>query len=147
MVELSPTLSSAPSYVDAVDIARPSTPCSLENFGTGGLDSSASRKSRWKRPRATQINTSASEVDKQRPKVLAKTRLAANRYRLWQKEYVKNLEQGCKKEVEQTHTKSSIVNLFNKRSYASKEQLIRQHGLCNCFHVRGKSDIRDRLSN
>jgi hypothetical protein len=118
-VKLSPISSPTSSHVDAIDIARPSTPCGLENFGTGGPDLSASRKSRRKRSKATQINTSASETDKQRAKALAKNRVAANRYRLRQKEYVKNLELRCK-EVEETYIKSSIVNLSSKRSYASK---------------------------
>jgi hypothetical protein len=146
-VESSPILSPASSHVDAIDRARPSTLCSPENFGPGGPDSSGSRKGRRKRSRATQINTSASQTDKQRAKVLAKNRMAANRYRLRQKEYVKNLEQRCKKEVEQTHIKSSIVKSLQQEIVRLKEELIRQSSLCNCMHVRGRSDIRDRLSS
>lgn len=146
-VEPSPILSPTSSHADAVDIARPSTPCSPENFGSGGPDSSVSRKGRRKRSRVTQINTSASETDKQRAKVLAKNRMAANRYRLRQKEYIKNLEQRCKEEVEQTHIKSSIVKSLQQEIVRLKEELIRQSSLCNCMHIRGRSDTRDRLSS
>src|SRR5271170_233274 len=137
-VEPSPILSPTSSRVDAINITTPSTLRSPDNFGTGGPDSSVSGKGRRKRCRATQINTSASETDKQRTKVLAKNRMAANRYRLRQKEYVKNLEQRCQKEVEQTHIKSSIVRSLQQEIVRLKEEVIRQSSLCNCMHVRDR---------
>jgi hypothetical protein len=73
--------------------------------------------------------------------------MTANRYRLRQKEYVKNLEQRCRREVEQTHIKSPIVKSLQQEFVRLKEELIRQSSLCNCMHVRGRSDIRNRLSS
>jgi hypothetical protein len=144
-VEPSPTLSPTAFHADPVDVGRSNAPWSPGDFQNRDPESSASRKSRRKRFRAPYIKTSVPEAAKQRSKVLAKNRVAANRYRLRQKEYVENLERRCRKEIEQRHIQSSLVTSLQQEISHLNEEIVMQSSLCNCMHIRGQLEIRDRL--
>jgi hypothetical protein len=63
-VEPSPILNPTSSHVDAIDIARPSTLCSPENFGTGGPDPSGLSRVEEndpERPRSTPRRTNSAQ--------------------------------------------------------------------------------------
>jgi hypothetical protein len=138
-----PSLISSPA--DQVDMASYKAQWGPDRFNDGRPEPFASRKSRRKRFGAPQAKSSMPETDKQRAMVLAKNRMAANRYRLRQKEYVKNLEQQCKKEVEQRRVKNSLVKSLQQEILRLKEEIVRRSDLCDCMHLRGQLDIRDRV--
>lgn len=143
--ETSPIQSPASSHGSPLDMTSTTSRSGPENAKNRGPQSSASRKGRRKRPRATAAKLPMTEADQQRSRVLARNRMAANRHPLRQKEYVENLEQRCKEEMEQRHIKSSLVKYLQQEIIRLNDEIIRQGSQCNCIRTRGQLGIRDRL--
>jgi hypothetical protein len=143
--ETSPIQSPASSHGNPLDMTSTTTRRAPESSKNRGQQSSASRKGRRKRPRATPAKLSMTEADQRRAKALAQNRVAANRYRLRQKEYVENLELRCKEEIEQRQIKSSLVKSLQQEIIRLNDEIIRQSSQCNCIRTRGQLGIRDRL--
>jgi hypothetical protein len=141
--ETFPIQSLASSQGNPLDMMSTTTRRGPENSRSRGQQSSASRKGRKKRPGAGPAKLSMTEADQRRSKALAKNRMAANRYRLRQKEYVENLEQRCKEEIEQRHIKSSLVKSLQQEIIRLNDEIIRQSSQCNCIRTRGQLGIRD----
>ena len=95
----------------------------------------ASRKGRKSATRGTLSASADSNNDLKRSKVLAKNRQAANRYRMRQKDYVKNLERRCHREVEKRRFQTKQVQLLQLELADLENELMRQ-GACNCNYIR-----------
>lgn len=70
-----------------------------------------------------------------RLKVLAKNREAANRYRLRQKDYVKNLERRCQREAEKRRLQNSLLQSLQQEVAHLQQELFKQSS-CQCRYIR-----------
>jgi len=77
-------------------------------------------------------SSSASTASSKRAEALAKNRQAANRYRVRQKEYVKNLEQRCRTELEKQRVQAAMIIRLRSEVSNLKDELLRV-GLCGCL--------------
>jgi len=90
-------------------------------------------KATGRKPRA--LRPADTNPPSKRIKVLAKNREAANRYRLRQKDYVKNLERRCQREAEKRRLQNSLIQSLQHEVAHLQQELFKQSS-CQCRYIR-----------
>ena len=118
---------------------------SLISLGTPPLDDTPnqyhtaytkSRRNSCRGRRKKAMNANADDLTvSNRLQVLTKNREAANRYRLRQKDYVKNLERRCRNEREKRRALVTLVRSLEHEVLHLKNALVKQ-STCNCSYIQ-----------
>ena len=98
------------------------------------VTTSQTRPGRGRRRKSYKIENADPPASKQK-QILAKNRQAANRYRLRQKDYVKNLERRCRTELDERRAKLLLVRSLEYQVSQLKNLLISQSS-CNCAFMQ-----------